>query len=135
MPEGHTIHRLANDLTRDLRGRPVAASSPQGRFADSAAMLHGDRLRAPRHTANSCSSIGRDGQVLAIHLGLIGKFRRRPVGHRAEPQTPSRLAADGRDDVLDLTGPMVCTLIDPAERALLVADIGPDPLRRERIGR
>ena len=35
MPEGHTIHRLANDLSRDLRGVVVRATSPQGRFTDS----------------------------------------------------------------------------------------------------
>ena len=39
MPEGHTIHRLARDLNRTLGGRTVRAWSPQGRFADGAALL------------------------------------------------------------------------------------------------
>ena len=32
MPEGHTIHRAARDHARDLAGRLVRVSSPQGRF-------------------------------------------------------------------------------------------------------
>ena len=43
MPEGHTLHRLALDLTEAFGGRPVSVTSPQGRFAESAALL--DRSR------------------------------------------------------------------------------------------
>ena len=39
MPEGHTLHRLARDLSSAFGGRAVAVSSPQGRFADEAALL------------------------------------------------------------------------------------------------
>ena len=39
MPEGHTLHRLALDLTQAFGGRVVSVSSPQGRFAESAAQL------------------------------------------------------------------------------------------------
>ena len=46
MPEGHTIHRLARDLRRDLAGAEVRSSSPQGRFADGAA-----RSRPPEAAA------------------------------------------------------------------------------------
>ena len=35
MPEGHTLHRLARDLGRDLVGHTLAVSSPQGRFAEA----------------------------------------------------------------------------------------------------
>ena len=41
MPEGHTIHRLARLLNASLAGKPVRASSPQGRFAEGAALLDG----------------------------------------------------------------------------------------------
>ena len=41
MPEGHTLHRLALDLTDAFAGERVRVSSPQGRFADSAALLDG----------------------------------------------------------------------------------------------
>ena len=38
MPEGHTLHRLAQDLTRDFAGQALAVSSPQGRFLDAASL-------------------------------------------------------------------------------------------------
>ena len=38
MPEGHTIHRAARDHERDLGGRLVRVSSPQGRF-DTAELI------------------------------------------------------------------------------------------------
>ena len=41
MPEGHTIHRIAKDHSPLLVGRPVAVSSPQGRFAADAALVDG----------------------------------------------------------------------------------------------
>lgn len=45
MPEGHTLHRLANDVWDAFGGRPVTASSPQGRFVEGAARLNGHVLR------------------------------------------------------------------------------------------
>jgi hypothetical protein len=44
MPEGHTLRRLADDLTRVFGGRRVAVCSPQGRFGEEAALLDGTCL-------------------------------------------------------------------------------------------
>ena len=41
MPEGHTLHRLAGELNAVFAGRPVRVGSPQGRFADAAALVDG----------------------------------------------------------------------------------------------
>ena len=41
MPEGHTIHRIAKDHSPILTGRPVAVSSPQGRFTADAELVDG----------------------------------------------------------------------------------------------
>lgn len=41
MPEGHTIHRLARDHRERFLDRALRVSSPQGRFADGAALLDG----------------------------------------------------------------------------------------------
>ena len=41
MPEGHTLHRLAGEVAAAFGGRRVAVSSPQGRFAESAALVDG----------------------------------------------------------------------------------------------
>lgn len=130
MPEGHTIHRLANDLRRDLRGRPVVASSPQGRFADSAEQLHGTTLLRAEAYGKQLFLDWSSGEVLSIHLGLIGKFRRTQPDRPPSPQARLRLVPDGGDVAWDLTGPMVCELVDPAARTRTARAIGPDPLRR-----
>ena len=44
MPEGHTIHRLAADLSKDFVGAPVSADSPQGRFSEGAALVDGEMM-------------------------------------------------------------------------------------------
>ena len=74
MPEGHTVHRIARQLTQDLVGRRLAVSSPQGRFAAGAARLDGQVLVA-------CDAVGKQlfctfesGDVLRVHLGLYGAW-------------------------------------------------------------
>ncbi len=132
MPEGHTIHRLAADLARDLRGRPVAASSPQGRFTTSAALVDGVVVRRAEAYGKQLFVDFAGDTTLSVHLGLIGKFRRWPIGRPASGSVRLRLLpGDGTaTHVWDLTGPMVCELIDPHRRAAIAAAIGPDPLRR-----
>ena len=48
MPEGHVIHRLADEFTATFGGRPVSVSSPQGRFdvgdLDGAVLERGDAV-------------------------------------------------------------------------------------------
>ncbi|MFC8796722.1 Fpg/Nei family DNA glycosylase [Promicromonospora sp. NPDC057138] len=46
MPEGHTVHRLARTFASLYAGQTLRVSSPQGRFADGAAVLSGRRLVA-----------------------------------------------------------------------------------------
>lgn len=131
MPEGHTIHRLAQDLARDLRGVPARASSPQGRFADRAHLIDGAVVRRAEAYGKQLFVDFEDGQVLSVHLGLIGKFRRHPVERTPSAQTRLRLVPEGGTHAWDLTGPMVCDLVDPGTRARVAAAIGPDPLRRD----
>ena len=79
MPEGHTIHRLARDLNTTLRGEPVTASSPQGRFADGAERIDGHALVSAEAWGKYLFCDFGTDEVLHVHLGLIGKFRRRPA--------------------------------------------------------
>jgi endonuclease-8 len=68
VPEGHTIHRLARDLRTSLADQPVAASSPQVRFAEGAALLDGARLvRAEAWGKYLFCDFGV-GEVLHVHL-------------------------------------------------------------------
>ena len=129
MPEGHTIHRLARDLRRDLVGVAPVASSPQGRFSEGAGRLDGVEVTgteaAGKHLFVDCAS----GEHLHVHLGLIGKFRRqRPPA--AEPRDSVRLRLESDSGVWDLVGPNVCELIDDDQRTSIMDRLGPDPLRR-----
>ena len=128
MPEGHTIHRLARDLSKDLVGRPVAATSPQGRFADGAATIDGREV-AGTSAAGKHLFIDLDDDVLYVHLGLIGKFRRTT----ADVHRPGavRLRLEGSEHAWHLSGPQTCRLLGRGEAAEIVESLGPDPLRRD----
>jgi len=129
MPEGHTIHRLARDLGEDFLDRPVAATARQERFADGARRLDGQVLTGAEAHGKHLFLHWDGGEVLYVHLGLIGKFRR----HRLPAPEPSpnlRLRLSGEATAWDLTGPMTCELRDPDVVDEVTATLGPDPLRR-----
>lgn len=129
MPEGHTIHRLAKDLADDLGGRPVRAEVRQERFRDGAARLDGQVLDATTALGKHLFLHFDAGDVLYVHLGLIGKWRRSAVP-APEPSPNLRLRLEGEAAAWDLTGPMVCELRDPSVVDEVAASLGPDPLRR-----
>lgn len=132
MPEGHTIHRLARDLSTSFRRARIAASSPQGRFEVGAAKIDGqicDGFEAfGKHLLGHFAS----GDVLHVHLGLIGKFRRTsgdPVGEVRLRLSPA--ASEGAAEThWDLRGPMICTIGTPELVDKVAGSVGPDPLRK-----
>ena len=130
MPEGHTIHRLARDIARDLAGGPVRASSPQGRFAGGAAAIDGRVLtRSDAHGKHLF--LEHEGDlVVHVHLGLYGTFRRFPQP-LAPPVGALRLRLEAETVGWDLRGATACELLDPAAQAAIVARLGPDPIRRD----
>lgn len=74
MPEGHSVHRIARQFDRNFIGKSISASSPQGRFAEGAAVLD-------RREAVSVQAVGKqmflefEGDVwLRVHLGLYGAW-------------------------------------------------------------
>ena len=142
MPEGHTIQRLARDLSKDLRGRAVATAFRQDRFADAARRLDGRSL--DRTSANGKHLfLHFDGaEIVHIHLGLFGKFRRH-AGPIPEPSEALRVRFCGPDVAWDLTGAITCRLRGPEVLDEVAETLGPDPLRRgaraedfvQRVGR
>lgn len=128
MPEGHTIHRLARRHATLLVGQRVAADSPQGRFDDGARLLDGRVLDATdawgKHLFHRY-----DDLWLHVHLGLYGKFRD-GVLPAPEPRGALRLRLVGAGHWLELRGPTACEVMTDAERASVLARLGPDPLRR-----
>lgn len=135
MPEGHVIHRLADGLTERFGGRTVRVSSPQGRFADEAALLDGGVLAgAEAYGKHLFVDFGPD-RVVHIHLGLIGKLwlLDAPPTSPAGPDTLRLLIA--RDiHRAELRGPQWCRLIDDQARDDVIASGGDDPLRPECTG-
>lgn len=140
MPEGHTLHRLARDLGEAFEGRVVAVSSPQGRFAEGAALLDGARfLDASAHGKHLFATLGRGRSrlTLHVHLGLYGRCDISALKRGQAPPPPIgqvrlRLAATGA--VADLRGPTRCELLDPEQLDSLLARLGPDPLQRGADG-
>ncbi len=127
MPEGHSIHRLARRHRRELVGLRVRASSPQGRFAEGAALIDGQTLDATEAWGKHL--FHRYGDLwLHVHLGLYGKFRD-GTGEAPEPVGALRLRLLAPGRWLELRGPTACEVLSDAERDLVLARLGPDPLR------
>ena len=106
----------------------IAAESPQGRFDDGARLLDGRVLDATdawgKHLFHRY-----DDLWLHVHLGLYGKFRD-GVLPAPEPRGALRLRLVGAEHWLELRGPTACEVMTDAERATVLARLGPDPLRR-----
>ena len=134
MPEGHTIHRLAADHRRDLAGRRLRVSSPQGRFRDGADALDGMKLTRVEAAGKHLLYHFESGDILHVHLGLYGRFRTTELDSARRDQLPPprgqvRLRMVSSERVVDLNGPAACELYTPTQRKQLLARLGPDPLR------
>ncbi|TWP37640.1 Fpg/Nei family DNA glycosylase [Leekyejoonella antrihumi] len=129
MPEGHTLRRLATALDDAFAGSDPRVSSPQGRFADGAALLDGLRLlHADSVGKQLFVEFGRE-RYLHVHLGLIGKFSVVPyAGALPPPVGQVRLRISSDSAVADLRGPTLCAVRTPEEVAAVIARLGPDPL-------
>lgn len=151
MPEGHTIHALAGRIDRAFAGTTVRFSSPQGRFAESAAVLDGLEVESVEAHGKHLAIHVEGARVVHVHLGLFGKFSVTQHKRKDRGEAPTDLPVAGqvrmrmvnRTHVGDLRGPITCELVTPAEWAAVEEGLGADPLRvdrlpddvRDRIGR
>ncbi len=147
MPEGHTVHRLAAAFDAQFKGKHIDASSPQGRFAEGAALLDGRVLQAAEAHGKQMFLRFSGDMWLRVHLGLYGMWRffgeglekigRRRVAHAdgdpfpPEPRGAVRLRLVAGRHVADLSGPTACEVLSPEEKAAALARLGEDPLRRD----
>lgn len=148
MPEGHTVHRLAEAFSAHFVGDTLRASSPQGRFTEGAAVLDGRRLLGAEAWGKQMFLLFDNDVWLRVHLGMYGMWRfagpgLAGIGRRTRGAAPEKEDEDGRPlprgvvrlrlagatHLGDLSGPSICALQSPAEKAATVAGIGPDPLR------
>lgn len=127
MPEGHTLHRLATQLSTAFGGQVVESSSPQGRFDLGAARVDGRLLRGAeawgKHLLVTFDSIP---EQVHVHLGLWGSW---VVGPRRPVVGQIRWRVSAADTTADLRGPAACELLVPDAVEALLGRLGPDPLR------
>ncbi|MBF4160296.1 Fpg/Nei family DNA glycosylase [Nocardioides acrostichi] len=139
MPEGHTLHRLALDLGDAFAGRQVRVTSPQGRFAESAAQIDGTVVTAAQAWGKHLFLDLSDGHHVHVHLGLYGTW----AVHRHVPAVPEPVGqvrmrlvtGDGAGTfaLADLRGATACDLITTEQRDSVVERLGPDPLRTQAL--
>jgi len=127
MPEGHTIHRAARDHAQLIGDQQIAATSPQGRFEEGAAMLDGAVCERTEAVGKHLLYHFDVGQVLHIHLGLGGYFRTgaQPVD---PPREVVRLRMESATHALDIIGPNTCELIATGAMDAFRMRYGPDLL-------
>lgn len=158
MPEGHSIHRLARQLTDVFAGQRLEVSSPQGRFAAGAALLDGQVFEeAFAHGKHLFAAFSSD-LYLNVHLGIYGAFTfggdehfsgassigaPRKIGEREdhgsvtfsaqppEPRPTTRLRLVSEHGWADLVGPTICRTLTEPEVAQVRSKLGPDPLNRD----
>ncbi len=133
MPEGHTLHRLAAALGDAFGAERVAASSPQGRFAGSVSLIHGEILRGAQAWGKHLFVDFGPDRVLHVHLGLYGTFALHPVPSTGLPDSVGqvRLRLVGARWYADLRGATACELLDDTDQRAIEQRLGPDPLRAD----
>lgn len=139
MPEGHVIHRLANEFTRIFGTQRLHITSPQGRFATEATLVDGSRLERAEAFGKHLFlhfDAASDEHIIYIHLGLIGHLRFEDrekvwgqIRVRIETLDDDGSSEDATNLAANLRGPQWCRLITDEEYAIAVGKIGEDPIR------
>ncbi|MEN9748182.1 MAG: hypothetical protein RLZZ603_874 [Actinomycetota bacterium] len=139
MPEGHTVHRTANEFNRLFAGKRIWVDSPQGRFLGSSVRVSGQVLL-------EASAIGKqlflhfDNNLwVRIHLGIYGKwqwhFGIEQSGFLDQPTKGEvRARFYSTDALCELRGPTVCEVITTSEVQAIHDRLGPDPLNTDPNG-
>ncbi|MEY4993270.1 MAG: hypothetical protein RIS82_392 [Actinomycetota bacterium] len=136
MPEGHTVHRNANDFNRHFAGTKLVITSPQGRFSDSANLITGHQLIKAKAIGKQLFLKFENELVLRIHLGIYGKWGWAQLSENQVPDPVGQVRArfqNGRM-LADLRGPTVCEVITRDEVKAVEARLGPDPLNPDPKG-
>lgn len=128
MPEGNVVHYQAGRLRKLFGDRRVRVDSPQGRFSADATLID-------RRTIRTVEAYGKhlfiglsNGLWIHVHLGLFGKWRM-GKGKAPEPRGLIRMRVQSADNYAELRGPTACDVLSEEDKELLVARIGPDPIR------
>lgn len=129
MPEGHTVHRTANEFSNLFAGSEVTVSSPQGRFSAGAKLISGRVLVKAKAIGKQLFLEFDNGLTLRIHLGIYGKWSfKKHQGELPEAVGQVRARFVNHNHCADLRGPTVCEVISKAEVKAVEKRLGPDPL-------
>jgi endonuclease VIII len=113
-----------------LAGQVLDVSSPQGRFAEGAVAIDGQRCVGVEAFGKHLIYRFENGFALHIHLGLFGRFRTAKCP-AAEPKGEVRVRMISDTHVVDINGPNTCEVLDMAKLLALTSRIGPDVLRKD----
>lgn len=129
MPEGHTVHRTANEFNRIFSGAPLNVISPQGRFSDEAKLVSGQVLEKAQAIGKQLFLTFDNALTIRIHLGIYGKWLIKAAsGDLPEPFGQVRARFIGDSYFADLRGPTACEVLTKPAVVKIKNRLGPDPL-------
>lgn len=137
MPEGHSVHRIARQFAANFVGATPEVTSPQGRFAQGAAILSGREMLDARAVGKQMFLEFAGGHWLRVHLGIYGAWDF--AGEvRVDPRMQIHAAAtadrEGEDSVASIGAPRR-TRVRMAEqdRAGETGAFPPEPVGQVRV--
>lgn len=74
MPEGHSVHRIARQFGANFVGTAPEVTSPQGRFAQGAAILNHREMTDARAVGKHMFLEFEGDEWLRVHLGIYGAW-------------------------------------------------------------
>lgn len=125
MPEGHSVHRIAQLFDQIFAGHTLRASSPQGRFREGAKLLDGTTLHTTYARGKHLFGVFDGDKILRVHLGIYGAW---DVASAAG--STQRAGAPGPQVVTSLGAPRKKRGADP-DAAL--ENFPPEPIGQVRL--
>ena len=130
MPEGHTIHRAAQDHRRAFCGQKLSVTSPQGKFSEGASLLDSESCETVEAIGKHLLYRFQNSHALHVHLGLFGRVRKKPLPLKP-PKGAVRVRLASKTHFVDINGPTICEILDQSGVDALFKRIGPDVLRAD----
>ena len=139
MPEGHTVHRTANEFNRHFAGQRIWVDSPQGRFLGASVRVSGQVLVEASAIGKQLFLHFENNLWVRIHLGIYGKWQwHTDIGESGFLDQPTKGEVRARfystDALAELRGPTVCEVISTIDVQAIHDRLGPDPLNSDPTG-
>ena len=139
MPEGHTVHRTANEFNAKFAGSLLQLDSPQGRFSSGAAQVSGTKLLAANAIGKQLFLEFDAELVLRVHLGIYGKWNWVNLAKNGDflalpVKGEVRARFYNSTDLAELRGPTVCEVVPSELAAQVTRRLGPDPINPDPDG-